>query len=104
MAKIHSSTLPNGLPIYRVDLPGTRAVTVLVAFEAGARTERGGGNGMAHFLEHLGFKGGGKDGDYPEVNETAERMAPCSTPTPHTTSWPSTSLVARRWWERRSTC
>ena len=38
MAKIHSSTLPNGLPLYRVDLPGTRAVTVLVAFEAGART------------------------------------------------------------------
>ena len=25
MAKIHSSTLPNGLPLYRVDLPGTRA-------------------------------------------------------------------------------
>src|SRR5215216_851730 len=74
MAKIHSSTLPNGLPLYRVDLPGTRAVTVLVAFEAGARTEREGENGMAHFLEHLVFKGGEKYDDYRKVNETAERM------------------------------
>ena len=74
MAKIHSSTLPNGLPLYRVDLPGTRAVTVLVAFEAGARTERPEENGMAHFLEHLVFKGGQKFDDYRKVNETAERM------------------------------
>jgi predicted Zn-dependent peptidase len=74
MAKIHSSTLPNGLPLYRVDLPGTRAVTVLVAFEAGARTERAEENGMAHFLEHLVFKGGEKYDDYRKVNETAERM------------------------------
>src|ERR687897_257529 len=74
MAKIHSSTLPNGLPLYRVDLPGTRAVTVLVAFEAGARTERPEENGIAHFLEHLVFKGGEKYDDYRKVNETAERM------------------------------
>ena len=74
MAKIHSSTLPNGLPLYRVALPGTRAVTVLVAFEAGARTERPEENGMAHFLEHLVFKGGEKYDDYRKVNETAERM------------------------------
>src|SRR5215210_4887818 len=74
MAKIHSSTLPNGLPLYRVDLPGTRAVTVLVAFEAGARTEQPEENGMAHFLEHLVFKGGEKYDDYRKVNETAERM------------------------------
>src|SRR5215212_2192463 len=74
MAKIHSSSLPNGLPLYRVDLPGTRAVTVLVAFEAGARTERAEENGMAHFLEHLVFKGGEKYDDYRKVNETAERM------------------------------
>src|SRR6187200_2889160 len=74
MAKIHSSTLPNGLPLYRVDLPGTRAATILVAFEAGARTERPEENGMAHFLEHLVFKGGEVYDDYRKVNETAEHM------------------------------
>jgi predicted Zn-dependent peptidase len=47
---------------------------VLVAFDAGARTERPEENGMAHFLEHLVFKGGQKYDDYRKVNETAERM------------------------------
>src|ERR671924_2298530 len=74
MANIESSSLPNGLPVHRVHLDGTRAVTVLVAFEAGARTERSEENGMAHFLEHLVFKGGEKYDDYRKVNETAERM------------------------------
>src|ERR687884_903794 len=74
MARIESSSLPNGLPICRVALPGTRAVTVLVAFDAGARTERPEENGMAHFLEHLVFKGGEKYDDYRKVNETAEHM------------------------------
>jgi predicted Zn-dependent peptidase len=64
----------NGLPVYRVGLPGTRALTVLVAFDAGARTERPEENGMAHFLEHLVFKGGEKYPTYRDVNETAERL------------------------------
>jgi predicted Zn-dependent peptidase len=74
MASIESSTLPNGLPVHRIDLPGTRAVTLLVAFDAGARTERPEENGMAHFLEHLVFKGGQKYDHYRKVNETAEHM------------------------------
>src|SRR5215217_4224232 len=74
MPRITSSTAPNGLPIHRVALEGTRATTILVAFDAGARTERAEENGMAHFLEHLVFKGGEKFDDYRKVNETAERM------------------------------
>src|SRR5690242_10916481 len=71
---ITSETLANGLPLHRVALEGTRAVTILVAFDAGARTERAEENGMAHFLEHLVFKGGEKYDHYKKVNETAERM------------------------------
>jgi predicted Zn-dependent peptidase len=55
-------------------LPGTHATTLLLAFDAGARTERPEENGMAHFLEHLVFKGGEKFSDHRAVNETAERM------------------------------
>src|SRR5215217_1995956 len=62
MARIESSSLPSGLPIHRI------------AIDAGARTERAEENGMAHFLEHLVFKGGEKYDDYRKVNETAERM------------------------------
>jgi predicted Zn-dependent peptidase len=74
MPTITSSTLANGLPLHRVGLDGTRATTVLVAFDAGARTERPEENGMAHFLEHLVFKGGEKFPHYRDVNETAERL------------------------------
>src|SRR5919109_1285112 len=74
MANIESSWLPSGLPVHRIEIEGTRAATVLVAFDAGARTERSEENGMAHFLEHLVFKGGVKYDDYLKVNETAEHM------------------------------
>jgi predicted Zn-dependent peptidase len=71
---ITTSTLPNGLPLYQIAVEGTRAVTILVAFDAGARTERPEENGMAHFLEHLVFKGGEKYPTYRDVNEAAERI------------------------------
>ena len=75
MAAISTTTVQaNGLPIYSIALPGTRALTVLVAFDAGARNERPEENGMAHFLEHLVFKGGEKYPTYKDVNETAERL------------------------------
>jgi predicted Zn-dependent peptidase len=75
MANVETTTIPaNGLPVHRIGLPGTRALTVLVAFDAGARNERPEENGMAHFLEHLVFKGGEKYPHYRDVNETAERL------------------------------
>jgi len=75
MANVSATTVPaNGLGIHRIGLPGTRALTVLVAFDAGARNERPEENGMAHFLEHLVFKGGESYPTYTDVNETAERL------------------------------
>jgi predicted Zn-dependent peptidase len=75
MAHVSTTTVPgNGLPIHRMELAGTRALTALVAFDAGARNERPQENGMAHFLEHLVFKGGESYPTYKHVNETAERL------------------------------
>src|ERR1700732_2040222 len=75
MASISSSVVSsNGLPVLTMPVPGTRALTALVAFDAGARNERPEENGMAHFLEHLVFKGGEKYPTYKHVNETAERL------------------------------
>jgi predicted Zn-dependent peptidase len=71
---ISTKILPNGLPLHRIATDGTRAVTLLVAFDAGARAERPEENGMAHFLEHLVFKGGQKYKTYRDVNEAAERI------------------------------
>jgi predicted Zn-dependent peptidase len=72
--EVEHTTVETGLPLVRLSVPGTRAVTALVAFDAGARTERPEENGMAHFLEHLVFKGGESFPTYRDVNETAERL------------------------------
>jgi predicted Zn-dependent peptidase len=74
VTKIITNNLPNGLPLHRIAKEGTQATTLLVAFDAGARTERPEENGMAHFLEHLVFKGGEKYATYRDVNEAAERI------------------------------
>jgi predicted Zn-dependent peptidase len=74
MSSITQTILPNGLPLHKIAVEGTRAVTLLVAFDAGARTELPEENGMAHFLEHLVFKGGEKYPTYRDVNEAAERI------------------------------
>ncbi|MBV8218242.1 MAG: insulinase family protein [Solirubrobacterales bacterium] len=74
MPSITQTLLSNGLPLYRIAVEGTRSTTILVAFDAGARTEREDENGMAHFLEHLVFKGGEKYPTYRDVNEAAERI------------------------------
>jgi predicted Zn-dependent peptidase len=69
-----STVAANDLEIHAISLPGTRALTVLVGFDAGARTERAQENGMAHFLEHLVFKGGEKYANHQAINNTAERL------------------------------
>jgi predicted Zn-dependent peptidase len=69
-----STVASNGLAVRTIGLPGTRALTVLLAFDAGARTERPEENGMAHFLEHLVFKGGEKYSNHQAINNTAERL------------------------------
>src|SRR5579864_4308933 len=74
MPEISTTVAGNGLAVHRVSIPGTRALTALVAFDAGARSEQPQENGVAHFLEHLVFKGGERYAHYREVNETAERM------------------------------
>src|SRR6516165_4147665 len=74
MPTITDKVLKNGLPLFRIAVEGTRSLTLLVAFDAGARTEQPEENGMAHFLEHLVFKGGEKYPTYRDVNEAAERI------------------------------
>ncbi len=74
MSTIQTSELANGLRVHRAPVPGTGAITILVAFDAGARTERPEENGMAHFLEHLVFKGGDKYPNHRAINETAEAL------------------------------
>ena len=74
MISVNERVLDNGLPLVRLGMTGTRAVTLLIVFDAGARTELPEENGIAHFLEHLVFKGGERYATYREVTHTAERL------------------------------
>jgi len=51
------TTLPNGLRIVSEAMPGLASASVGVWVQAGARHERAEQNGIAHFLEHMAFKG-----------------------------------------------
>ena len=50
-------TLTNGLPVLRVPVPGVESVTVLVLANTGSRYEQPQQQGIAHFFEHMVFKG-----------------------------------------------
>ena len=50
-------TLPNGLRIVTEHMPGLKSASVGVWITAGGRHERVEQNGIAHFLEHMAFKG-----------------------------------------------
>ena len=66
--------LPNGLPLVRVELPGTAALMALVAYDAGSRSEDEREHGVAHFLEHMVFKGGERFPTHRDVNGETDRL------------------------------
>ena len=50
-------TLPNGFRIVTEHMPGLQSASVGIWVTAGGRHERAEQNGLAHFLEHMAFKG-----------------------------------------------
>ena len=54
---VQVDTLPNGFRVATERMPGLASAAVGVWVEAGTRHERAEENGIAHFLEHMAFKG-----------------------------------------------
>jgi predicted Zn-dependent peptidase len=54
---IHKTVLPSGLTVITERMPYVRSVSLGVWIRAGARTDSTGKEGMAHFIEHMVFKG-----------------------------------------------
>ena len=54
---VQTHTLPNGFRIVTEHMPGLQSAAIGVWVLAGARNERAEQNGIAHFLEHMAFKG-----------------------------------------------
>ncbi|MDE2018368.1 MAG: insulinase family protein, partial [Hyphomicrobiales bacterium] len=51
------STLPSGLRVLADPMAGVETVSICVQVGAGSRHETRAEHGLAHFLEHLAFKG-----------------------------------------------
>lgn len=54
---LRTHTLPNGLRIVTEDMPGLKSASIGLWVGAGGRHEAAAENGIAHFLEHMAFKG-----------------------------------------------
>jgi len=54
---VQTHTLPNGFRIVTEDMPSLRSTAIGIWVMAGGRHERADQNGIAHFLEHMAFKG-----------------------------------------------
>jgi predicted Zn-dependent peptidase len=57
MAVYERHTLENGLRVLTAPMPQAQSVTVMLMFAAGARYENRENSGIAHFAEHMFFKG-----------------------------------------------
>jgi len=68
---MQKTTLPSGLRVITQSLPGTDSLTCLVLVGAGSRYETKEENGIAHFLEHMFFKGGK---EFPKPKDVAEAI------------------------------
>jgi predicted Zn-dependent peptidase len=51
------TVLPSGLRVVTETMPAVRTASLAVTIAAGSRDERPGEHGLAHFLEHMAFKG-----------------------------------------------
>lgn len=54
---VHQHTLSNGFRIVAEQMPGLKSASLGIWVMAGGRHERSDQNGIAHFLEHMAFKG-----------------------------------------------
>lgn len=72
--KVQSTVLPNKLRVVLADTGGAESATVLLLVKAGSRYETSSNNGIAHFFEHMAFKGSAKYPDSFTISSTIEGM------------------------------
>lgn len=97
---IQKTTLPNGLTIIKVHLPSFHTVTNFLVIRSGSRYETPRVNGIAHFLEHMVFKGTKSFKDTRTIAEAIEGIGGyfnAWTSNDHTAYW---NIVPQSQWRR----
>lgn len=72
--KPHVTTLSNGLRVLTVDTKSFPTLTTILLIGAGSRYENEHNNGIAHFFEHMAFKGSKKYPDSMTITSTIEGL------------------------------
>ena len=72
--RLRKTKLKNGFLLVEARIPEAKTTSLHIAFPAGARYEHDDEEGIAHFLEHLVFKGGEKFLTTKEIIRAAERL------------------------------
>lgn len=67
-------TLSNGIRVVITPMDGTEAISVMVIVKAGSRCETKRINGLAHFSEHMLFRGGKRYKDKNSIAEAADNI------------------------------
>jgi predicted Zn-dependent peptidase len=91
MAVYERRTLPNGLRVLTSPMPQAQSVTVMIMLAAGSRYETEDTNGIAHFAEHMFFKGTERRPRRATSPARSTRSAASSTPSPARSTPASTS-------------
>jgi predicted Zn-dependent peptidase len=71
-AMFRRTALPEGPRVISARMPGARSVSVAAYVLAGSRIERPGEAGVAHFMEHITFKGTASYGSSRAISEAIE--------------------------------
>lgn len=72
-----STTLANGLRVVTVPLPHLHSAEVAVYLKVGGRNDPQGQTGLAHFLEHMLFRGTAEYGSSLEIEAAFESLGGC---------------------------
>ncbi|MEK7093000.1 MAG: pitrilysin family protein, partial [Patescibacteria group bacterium] len=72
--KYNIHTLKNGLRVILAPMPDTQTATVIVMTGTGSRYETEKENGLAHFLEHMFFKGTKKRPSAKKISEELDGL------------------------------
>ena len=94
---VNLTTLSNGFRIVTEHMPGLQSASIGIWVTAGGRHERVEQNGIAHFLEHMAFKGTAKRTSL-QIAEAIEDVGGILTPTPRAKSPP----ITRACWKQMS--
>ena len=69
--QIHLTKFKQNLPLLTIDLPTTKSITIMFLANTGSRFEPVGKEGIAHFFEHMVFKG---TTNYPNAKSLARTL------------------------------